>query len=221
MAFVPSLREALRALPVLTAVPPDDFDTTAVPGSPHELFIAWFRQAVQAGEVEPHAMTLSTCDEEGRPDARVLILKDLDAKGWWFATSAASAKGRQLEELSAAALTFYWRTVGRQVRVRGNVLRAPDETAAADFRARSLEARAVALASRVSEPLPHASECVRAVEGARSALGIDPELLSRTWAVYAVQPEEVEFWQADAGRQHTRLRYSATGSVWEHTLLWP
>ncbi len=86
-----SLREELRALPVLAATS-GSFDTKAAPDTPQALFLEWFRAAVAAGEPEPHAMTLSTCDEDGRPDARILLLKDLDDEAWWFATSSASAK---------------------------------------------------------------------------------------------------------------------------------
>lgn len=207
-------------MPVLHSTP-FEFDTAAAPASPLDLFLTWFRAAVGAGEVEPHAMTLSTCDEEGRPDARILILKDLDDRGWWFATSAVSAKAVQLEQQPAAALTFYWRSLGRQVRVRGTVLRAPQHTAAADFRARSLDARAVGLASQTSEPLARVSECSSAVERSYAALKGDPEVVSEAWAVYVVQPIQVEFWQADANRQHRRLRYSWDGSDWQRTLLWP
>ncbi|WP_156411449.1 pyridoxine/pyridoxamine 5'-phosphate oxidase [Nocardioides sp. Soil805] len=215
-----SLRAELRALPVLSSVP-RPFDVNSAPATPQELFVDWFRQAVDAGEAEPHAMTLSTCDALGRPDARVLILKDLDEQGWWFATSSASTKGQQLEQRPTAALTFYWRTLGRQVRVRGTVLTASDERAAADFRARGLGARAVALASRESQPLADPSECREAVQVARAALEAHPGLVSPNWALYSVNPDQVEFWQADPDRQHARLRYAGSGSRWVQTLLWP
>jgi pyridoxamine 5'-phosphate oxidase len=217
---VQSLRNELRALPVL-AGPPQPFDTDAAPETPQTLFLDWFRAAVSAGEAEPHAMTLSTCDRQGRPDARVLILKDLDDAGWWFATSSASAKGQQLEQQPAAALTFYWPALGRQVRVRGTVLTARQEQSADDFRARGVGARAVALASRQSQPLADAAECRRAVAHARETVDADPEVVSSTWALYAIHPQEVEFWQADQDRMHTRLRYSRTNAGWQRDLLWP
>lgn len=215
-----SLRQELRALPVLCA-PPLAFDVERAPDTPQELFVEWFGQAVARREPEPHAMTLSTCDSDGRPDARVLILKDLDEQGWWFASSSASRKGRQLAQRPAAALTFYWRTLGRQVRVRGSVVAAPDERAAADFRARGAGARAVALAGRQSGSLPDRSACAESVRAARAALEDDPRLTLHSWALYAVDPDEVEFWQADQERLHTRLRYSRIGSTWERSLHWP
>jgi len=166
-------------------------------------------------------MTLSTCDSEGCPDARVLILKDLDDDGWWFATSSASPKGRQLEQQPAAALRFYWRTLGRQVRIRGTVRPAGAQRSADDFRGRGLGARAVALASRGSQPLNDDAECRRAVAAARRALDADPEMISPTWTLYSLHPEEVEFWQADQDRLHTRLRYARAESRWQRNLLWP
>jgi pyridoxamine 5'-phosphate oxidase len=220
VARVPAFRDELRVLPVLSSGP-HSFDVSTAPDRPEALFLDWFRAAVAAGETEPHAMTLSTCDAEGNPDARVLILKDLDEDGWWFATSSASGKGQQLEQRPVAALTFYWRTLGRQVRIRGTVLGADAERSADDFRGRSAAARAVALASRVSQPLADDAECTHAVAAARRALDADPDLTSPTWALYSVRPDEVEFWQADPDRLHTRLRYGRAGSRWQRNLLWP
>lgn len=215
-----SLREELRALPVLASAP-HGLEIEEAPDTPQVLFTDWFRRAVAAGQAEPHAMTVSTCDSEGRPDARVLILKDLDDEGWWFSSSAASSKGRQLEQQPNAALTFYWPSLGRQVRVRGKVSTAPEARAAEDFRARGMGARAVALASRVSEPLASRSECTNAVNDAREALDVDPAQVSPSWTLYSLQPDQVEFWQADSNRAHIRLRYSRSGPAWQRTLLWP
>ena len=215
-----SIREELRALPVLSSAP-QHFDTNTAPDAPQPLFLDWFRAAAAAGEPEPHAMTLSTCDGEGHPDARVLRLKDLDDDGWWFATNSVSSKGKQLEQQPTAALTFYWRTLGRQVRIRGTVRTAGAQRSADDFRQRGLGARAVALASPESQPLNDDTECRQAVTAARRALEADPELISPTWTLYSVHPEEVEFWQADQDRLHTRLRYKRTESRWQRNLLWP
>lgn len=139
-------------------------------------------------------MTLSTVDAAGSPDARVLILKDLDAVGWWFATSALSAKGVQLAARPSAALTFYWPAVGRQVRVRGPVVAGSREQAVADFLARGVAAR-------------------------RSA--DDPGLVDPDWRVYAVAAQSVEFWQADQDRLHTRVLYRRESGEWTHSPRWP
>jgi pyridoxamine 5'-phosphate oxidase len=166
-------------------------------------------------------MTLSTTDAAGHPDARVLILKDVGGDRWWFATSARSVKGSQLTHTPAAALTFYWPTVSRQIRVRGPVVKGPPELGAADFRARSAGARAVALASHESQPLSNRATCAEAVAVARERLRKQPDLLSSDWQVYFLTAESVEFWQADRDRQHVRVHYRRGAQGWAHTLLWP
>lgn len=199
-----------------------EFDTDAVPGAPAELFTHWLRQAVDDGVVEPHAMTLSTNDANGHPDARTLILKDLENDRWWFATNARSAKGIQLKGCPAAALTFYWPSVARQVRVRGAVTTGSPEMSAADFRARGISARAVALVSQESQSLIDRPTCAQAAEQVRRRLAVDPDLISPDWTVYAVAADTVEFWQADTQREHLRIQYTRRNDgSWRHTLLWP
>jgi pyridoxamine 5'-phosphate oxidase len=214
------MRELLRSLPVFAGAI-RDFDTDALPEDPAELFGGWLRQAVEDGVPEPHAMTLSTSDPTGAPDARTLILKDLDDEGWWFATNAESVKGIQLAAQPAAALTFYWPRAARQVRVRGPVRSGPAELSAADFRSRGRGARAVALASHESQPLTDRATCAQAVADARRELAAQPDLVSPSWQVYAVAAHTVEFWQADKDRQHIRAQYRRVGTGWRHTLLWP
>lgn len=214
------LATLLRALPVFdTQLPEVDFAQS--PADPGELFRRWLREAVDAGEPEPHAMTLSTVDAAGMPDARVLILKNLDAHGWWFASSRTSSKGQQLDSCVGAALTFHWKILGRQVRVRGVVTAASATASAADFRARALGARAVALASRESQPLGSRSELTDAVAEAARTLADDPSVTPSRWTLYVLRPSEIEFWQADRARQHHRLRYRHTDAGWVNGQLWP
>jgi pyridoxamine 5'-phosphate oxidase len=214
------LRDSLRPLASLAATPPP-FDPVCAPEDPLELFVAWFHQAVDSGQLEPHAMTLSTVDAEGMPDARVLILKDLTDDGWWFASSSASAKGVELTANPVAALTFYWPTVGRSVRIRGGVTRGTADENARDFSRRGLGARAVALGSPQSEPLGSRAASEAAIADAARELDAHPELVSPTWTLWCVQPDTVEFWQSDTERRHQRLRYSRQGQGWSTTLLWP
>lgn len=213
------VREFLRSLPVFAGVMLE-FDTTALPDEPAKLFQQWLREAVDEGVPEPHAMTLSTGDETGAPDARVLILKDLDDHGWWFATNSESVKGVQLAAQPRAALTFYWPTVARQIRVRGFVVAGSTELSAADFRSRSTAARAVALASKESQPLVSRATCAQAVANAERQLAADPDLVAPSWQVYALVAYTVEFWQAHKDRMHTRVQYRYCDH-WTHTLLWP
>lgn len=214
------MRDFLRSLPVFAGVM-GDFDTTALPDAPTALFDRWLRDAARADVPEPHAMTLSTCDAEGLPDARVLILKDLDDRGWWFATNSDSAKGGQLAAHPKVALTFYWPAVARQVRVRGRVTAGPPDLSAADFLQRGLGARAVALGSAESKPLESREACEAAVADARHRLADDPGLVSPTWCVYVVEAHTVEFWQGNTDRMHARVQYRRNSDRWDHTLLWP
>lgn len=135
------MRAKLRRIRSLTGDAPSMGNAEGLPSEPVAMFLSWLDQAVEAGVPEPHTMTLSTVDSEGVPDARVLILKDVDRSGWAFASLASSQKGQQLRESSAAAMTFWWPLVVRSVRVRGEVVEASRQESEADLRARSQEAQ--------------------------------------------------------------------------------
>ncbi|MFG2053523.1 pyridoxal 5'-phosphate synthase [Micromonospora sp. NPDC048930] len=215
-----SIRDLLRGLPVLAhEMPP--FDPGDVPDAPVPLFASWLAGAIAAGVDEPHAMTLSTVDADGAPDARVLILKDLDDEGWSFATSSTSAKGRQLATEPRVALSFHWREQGRQVRVRGVARPADPEVSRRDFLARPLGSRIATMAGRQSEPLDRREALDGAFARARALVLNTPDLAPEAHTVYLVRPETVEFWQADRERRHVRLRYRRAGEGWERELLWP
>ena len=130
----------LRALPALSGHPPAAVEP--VQEEPETLFLRWLQTAVDAGVAEPHAMTLSTVDNVGVPDARVLILKDVDRRGWAFASTRSSAKASQLAANPQAALTFWWQPLLRSVRVRGQVVEASREESLEDLQARSEVSRA-------------------------------------------------------------------------------
>lgn len=131
----------LRARPTLTGSAPT-LHPDSPPDDPLALFLNWITTAAEAGVAEPHAATLATVDADGVPDARTLILKDADERGWAFAGPRSSAKGRQLAARPAAALNFWWQPQRRAVRVRGPVQEASAEESAADLQARSAAARA-------------------------------------------------------------------------------
>lgn len=212
-----SVRNLLRGVPAFPdGLPP--FEPAAAPDSPLDLFTEWLAAAVDGGVPAPHALTLSTADDDGRPDARIVILRDLDERGFSFATSSDSPKGRQLQAMPWAALTFFWQAVGRQIRVRGPVTQGSVEENDADFRRRHPTARALVLAGEQSAVLPAAESVSAAVE--RELSGIDHKG-SPAWTVYTVAPERVEFWQADSERRHTRLRYERAGDGWRREILWP
>jgi pyridoxamine 5'-phosphate oxidase len=215
-----SVRDLLRGLPVFDR-PLPAFDAESAPGEPSVLFLSWLHEAIDAGVSEPHAMTLATVDVEGRPDARVLILKDVDADGWQFATAATSAKGSQLAASPHAALSFHWREQGRQVRVRGAVAAADPSVSAADFLAKPDGSRIAGLVGRQSAVLEDPRKLALEIEAASHRLAEHPFAIAEDHAVYVLTPAEVEFWQGDRQRQHIRLRYRRSAHDWITERLWP
>ncbi|WP_042537556.1 MULTISPECIES: pyridoxamine 5'-phosphate oxidase family protein [Microbacterium] len=135
------LNEWLKGRHALTGRAPD-WDLSALPDDPSALFATWLRAAAEAGVAEPHTVTLATVDADGLPDARTLILKRIDERGWAFASTRSSRKGAQLAASPGAALNFWWQPQVRAVRVRGRVEEATAEESAADLAARSPAARA-------------------------------------------------------------------------------
>lgn len=214
------MRDLLRGLPVF-AQPLPAFDPGAAPPEPIALLTAWLAEAIGAGVSEPHAMTLATAGPDGLPDLRVLILKDVDADGLYFATESGSAKGAHLDANPQAALGFYWREQGRQIRVRGPVQPASPEVSAQDFLARPLGSRTASLLGRQSTVLHDPADLAVALAAAQARLEADPQLVAAHHTVYQLKPVSVEFWQADAQRQHIRLRYRRTGDRWRTERLWP
>ncbi|WFS03441.1 pyridoxine/pyridoxamine 5'-phosphate oxidase [Rhizobium tumorigenes] len=214
------MKQTLRALKSL-AGPFPLFDPDAAPDEPNALFVSWLHYAIEAGVIEPHAMTLSTVDEDGCPDARVLILKNLDERGWHFATTMSGPKGRQLEANPNVALTFYWPQLGRQVRIRGTAVNAGSAERDTDFLARPIGSRAAALLARQSDVLLCPNDLEAGTGQARQHLIDDPGLIAQNWAVFCVVPRDVEFFQGDAERRHQRLLYRRVGLDWVRERLWP
>lgn len=215
------IRERLRSLKVLQNTS-DGANFPGFPSKPQDAFKVWLEEAIAAGVQEPHAMTLSTVDENGYPDARVLILKNVDERGWHFASKAGGPKGTQLSNKGYAALTFYWPEQGRQIRIRGRTEPLSDEECRQDFFDRPPGSRVSALASKQSSVLQSRDELLKAVDEARASLEQAPNQAYDGWKVYAVKPDTVEFWQGTKDRLHERLQYVAQNDEeWEKHLLWP
>ncbi|KAK4948128.1 hypothetical protein LTR10_013182 [Elasticomyces elasticus] len=216
------MRTRLRHLPVLKG-PLADAAFDSLPDIPYQAFEVWISAAIAAGVPEPHAMTVSTVDENGWPDARVLILKNVDERGWHFAVKAGSPKGQQITANPHVALTFYWPQMGRQVRIRGLAVTLPAEECATDFLDRPMASRVSAMASKQSRVLTHPTELQASLEKADSDLHSNPQYVSPEWRVYAVTPDTVEFWQGASDRLHGRLRFARTTEegFWRRESLWP
>lgn len=219
----PDLHELLKTLrvwsPEVTSLPA--FDPNEAPAEPLPLFTAWFAEAVAAGQIEPHTMSLATSDADGLPDVRTVMLHGADADGWSFASHSGSRKGRQLAARPYAALHFYWPALGRQIRLRGPVESAPSAEAQADLHARSTGALAAALTGRQSEVLGSVGELAQSSQAAWERAQREPNAPAPTWTLYRLRPDEVEFFQGDAERRHVRLKYRRTEAGWLRELLWP
>ncbi|GGE72288.1 pyridoxine/pyridoxamine 5'-phosphate oxidase [Priestia taiwanensis] len=197
------------------------FDLDVVPEYPHDLFLEWFDVALHHDVHEPHAMTLSTIDYSGSPDARILILKDVDEDGWYFASSCESKKGKQLEANNHVALTFYWSLIGRQVRIRGKVEKMDIETNKKDFLHRGVVARAVSFIGKQSSVLHEQNDFNHALAKQLHYVQENSTSVYPAWTVYRVVAGEVEFWQADEERKHRRLLYRLVEGQWHREKLWP
>ena len=185
---------------------------------PLETFHEWFEEARAAGVEFPEVMTLATADAEGRPSARMLLLKSADERGFTFFTGYESRKGRELADNPRAALVFYWRPLGRQVRVEGAVRRLSPEESDAYWETRPPRSRAAAAASRQSEPI-ESREALEA-EFERQLSAGEPRRPER-WGGYVLEPEAIELWQHRDDRLHERIRFTRAREGWREEQLAP
>ena len=175
--------------------------------NPIEQFRRWFDEALAANLHEPTAMTLATATPDGRPSARVVLLKGFDERGFVFYTNYEGRKSKELEANPCCALVFYWGELERQVRVEGRAGRIPDGQSDAYFAVRPRGSQLGAWASEQSRPVRDRG----ALEQSMRELEVEYEgrEVPRPpfWGGYRVEPETIEFWQGRENRLHDRLRY--------------
>lgn len=189
---------------------------------PVGLFRDWLSAARESEPNDPNAMALATADGDGLPDVRMVLLKAISEDGFTFYSHAGSAKGVQLTARPQAALCFHWKSLRRQVRVRGRVGPVPDAEADAYFASRARASRIGALASDQSRPMASRAEFearVKAVDDQYEGREDIPR--PADWGGYRVVPDVIEFWQDQAFRMHDRLQFTKTNGVWTAVRLYP
>jgi pyridoxamine 5'-phosphate oxidase len=201
---------------------PDESDI-APTDEPIALFQQWFAEAVAREPNDPDAMALATVDARGLPDVRMVLLKGVDRNGFVFYTNLESAKAEELAANPQAALCFHWKSLGRQVRVRGTVMPVSDAEADAYFATRPKDSKIGAWASRQSRPLEGRFALEKEVVRYTAIYALTSVPRPPHWSGFRVQALAIEFWQARAFRLHERLRYrrESLDSPWVTERLFP
>ena len=190
---------------------------------PLRLFAAWFEDAKKAEPNDPEAMALATVDADGLPNVRMVLLKGFDERGFVFYSNEASQKGRELAATPKAGLAFHWKSLRRQVRLRGTVAPVAEAEADAYFASRPRSSQIGAWASKQSTPLEsrHAFEKAIALNAAKFAIGAVPR--PPFWIGYRVTPTVMEFWHDRPFRLHDRVEFrrADAGAPWTKARLYP
>lgn len=188
---------------------------------PFDLFGQWLMDARGKEPNDPNAMTVATVDADGMPDARMVLLKDFDRQGFVFYTNTQSAKGRQILEARKAALLFHWKSLRRQVRIRGTVEIVSDAEADEYFASRARNSQIGAWASEQSRPLESRFALEKRVAEYGLKFGIGAVPRPPHWTGFRIVPTEMEFWRDKPFRLHDRLKFERAGDGWVKSKLYP
>jgi pyridoxamine 5'-phosphate oxidase len=190
---------------------------------PLRLFAVWFDDARRSEPADPDAMALSTVDRDGLPNVRMVLLKGFDERGFVFYTNQGSQKGQELADRAAAAAVFHWKSLKRQVRLRGSVEQVTDAEADAYFASRARLSQIGAWASRQSAPLESRLAFEKAVAQATARYGLGAVPRPPFWTGYRIVPRVMEFWHDRPYRLHDRVEFrrKAPDGPWTKTRLYP
>jgi len=199
----------------------ESLDEHKVALDPIAQFSRWFQEAMGSACAEPNAMTLATAEQDGRPSARIVLLKGFDARGFVFFTNYRSRKGRELALNPQGALLFHWIELERQVRIEGDVEMVAREESDEYYASRPLGSRLGAWASPQSEVIARREELQSRLSEVSAKFGDDPPRPEH-WGGYRLAPDVVEFWQGRPNRLHDRVRYiRESATVWKIERLAP
>jgi pyridoxamine 5'-phosphate oxidase len=205
------------------ATPPPDDAALFAEAEPFALFERWFKEALAKEPSDPNAMALATADAAGFPDVRMVLMKGFDAAGFVFYSNAESAKGAQLAANARAAVCFHWKSLRRQVRLRGAIEPVSDAEADAYFHTRDRGAQLGAWASAQSRPLPERLALEKRVAEFALKFGVGEPPRPPHWRGYRLVPLAFEFWRERPFRLHDRLVFArgAAGEAWSKSRLYP
>lgn len=222
MSRLGEFRAHLRAIRTLVGGVTRGLPALEAAADPYELFARWFEDAEASGLLLPESMTLATATPDGRPSARMVLLKGVGPDGLRFFTNYGSRKAVELDANPHAALCFHWSVLERQVRVEGRVERLSAEASEAYFATRDRGSRIGAWASRQSCSIPDRAGLEAQVAEIEARFAGREVPLPDFWGGYRLLPDRFEFWQGRANRLHDRLAYTPrAGGGWEITRLQP
>jgi pyridoxamine 5'-phosphate oxidase len=204
----------------LNALSSSDFTETH---DPFGLFRQWFAEAAEKEVNDPDAITLATVDESGMPDARAMLCKQVDERGFVFYTNAESAKGGEIAANPKAAILYHWKSLRRQVRARGPLAKISDADSDAYFASRPRLSRIGAWASQQSRPLESRVKLMGAVAVLTAKFGVGDIPRPPYWGGFRLTPVQIEFWQDHQYRLHDRVRFTreSEGDPWRRQRLYP
>ena len=205
----------------MTNIALEGLDEKTIDRDPIKQFQLWFNDAIGAGLPLPEAMTLATATSDGKPSARMVLLKQVDEDGFVFFTNYRSEKAEQLDANPYAALVFYWAKLDRQVRVEGSVVRTSAQESCDYFKTRPRESQIGALASEQSQAISSRNVLEQRAQELE-AMYLDREIdCPEYWGGYRLKPERIEFWKSRVGRLHDRILYQRDTTGWSITRLAP